>query len=97
MITSEVNSKEEFEQAISNKCVIVDFFANWCHPCKQMAPMLEDVDAPVVKVDVDENPELAQEHGVMGLPTLSLFQDGEEVDRMTGSQRKRDIESFYQC
>ncbi len=94
----EIESKEHFEEVISsNDCILVDYFATWCGPCRQMAPMLEDVDGPIAKLDVDENPELAQQYGVMGLPTLVLFKDGEEVDRMTGSQRKRDIESFYQC
>lgn len=92
---TEIHSKQDFEQAIQD-CVIVDFFATWCGPCRQMAPMLEDANARVVKLDVDENPEIAQKYSVMSLPTLVLFNDGEEVKRLTGLRSKGDIESLYQ-
>ena len=70
--------------------VLVDFYADWCGPCRAMAPAVEqlasELDGKVIvgKLDVDENQELAIQYGVMGIPTLGLFRDGKLVDRMVG-------------
>ena len=74
-----------FKELINEK-VLVDFYANWCGPCKMLSPVLEKVssEVKVLKVNVDENPELAREYGVMSIPCIILFDGGEEVKRNVG-------------
>jgi len=86
---------ENFKELIKEK-VLVDFYANWCGPCKMIAPELEKVesDIKVVKVDVDEFEELAREYGVMSIPTLILFDKGKETKRTIGFIDKERIEKF---
>ena len=77
--------------------VVVDFFAEWCGPCKAMAPALDQVaterkDIKVVKLDVEANPHTAERYGVKGIPTLILFEAGEERDRMVNVIRRQAIE-----
>ena len=78
------------ELATEYDVVLVDFYADWCGPCKMMEPTIQtlaaETDAAVVKVDVDQFQHLAGEYGVQGVPTLVLFADGEAVDRMVGMQ-----------
>lgn len=77
-------------EASKTRPVLVDFFATWCGPCKMLAPMLDRV-APkyagkvdIVKVDVDKNPVSIATHGIRSMPTLVLFQNGQETDRIVG-------------
>ena len=75
----------------ANKLVLVDFFATWCGPCKMIAPFLEQVSetyagkAVVVKIDVDEEPELAAQYGIESIPTVILFKDGQPVNMEIGA------------
>jgi thioredoxin 1 len=84
-----VNGASEFEEALSSyDVVLVDFHAEWCGPCKMLEPTVESLagstDAAVVKVDIDQNQQLAQQFQVRGVPTLMLFSDGEAVEQLVG-------------
>jgi thioredoxin len=87
---------------ISNPLVLVDFSAEWCGPCKALAPILKQVkdemgDAvKVIKIDVDKNPALASSYKVMGVPTLILFKGGKQVWRQSGVQPKNDLTDLIQ-
>ena len=87
--------KENFKELIKEK-ILVDFYANWCGPCKMIAPELEKVESSVkvVKVDVDEHEELARQYGVMSIPTLILFDNGKEIKRTIGFIDRENIKKF---
>lgn len=87
------SSNFDSEVLESDKIVLVDFYADWCEPCKVFSPILEDVAddydyVKVVKVNVDEEGELSQKYGIISLPTLLVVKDGEVVDRSTGALEK---------
>jgi thioredoxin 1 len=92
---SDVNDNS-FEQDVlkSDRPVLVDFWAEWCAPCRMIAPTVEAVaekyaeSARVVKVNVDHNPTISQKYGIKGIPTLILFRNGKEEERIVGATSK---------
>lgn len=90
---------QSFNAEIESGTVLVDFWAPWCGPCKMIAPVLEELDqeigddVKIAKINVDDNPETAARFGVMSIPTLILFKDGEPVDKIVGFQPKEALKS----
>ena len=96
-MVNEIN-EESFQTKVreSKGFVYVDFYATWCGPCKMLAPIMEEVSKTniVYKMDTDNNMDLAQEFGIMSIPCVILFKDGEEVKRSVGLVSKEDIEAM---
>ncbi len=90
-------TKDNFEREVlkSEQPVLVDFWADWCAPCHQIAPAIEELahefdgSATIAKLNVDEEPELARRYGIRSIPSLLFFRSGEAVDRIAGVQPKR--------
>ena len=89
----------EFEETIKSGLTLVDFYADWCGPCKMLGPVLEEVDGEYpeiyfVKVNVDENMDLAQKFNIMSIPCLVAMENGKEVKRSVGLVPKVELERF---
>lgn len=88
-------NEKNFDELIKNDLVLVDFFATWCGPCKMIAPILEELeDIDIVKVDVDESPALARKFGIMSVPTLMIFKNGELKASQSGAMPKPMLENW---
>jgi thioredoxin 1 len=95
-------SDADFEAQVlkSGTPVVVDFWAEWCGPCRMIAPALEEISGSlgekvkIVKLNVDENPQTASKYGVMSIPTLMLFKNGELASRQVGAAPKQKLEQW---
>jgi thioredoxin 1 len=97
----EYADQTNFDQLVLNSDipVLVDFYADWCGPCRMVAPVLdelaqENTDARIVKVDVDQNPQLAARYGISSIPSLLLFKNGQVADRHTGVASKSHLKAL---
>lgn len=96
---AEIIRQDVFEEKVleADKPVLVDFYADWCGPCKMMIPVLDELSAEkadeltIYKINVDENPDIARQYKVMSIPTLILFKDGQDVKTVMGAMTKKDL------
>ena len=94
-------TKENFEELVlkSNKPVLVDFWAEWCNPCKMIGPVIDEIHnelsdkATIGKVNVDLYSDIAKDYGVRNIPTMLFFKDGEVYDKLVGNKSKEEIKS----
>ena len=100
-MTTQVSDANFGEEVLSSKePVLVDFWAEWCGPCRAIAPVLEELSTElqgkvkIVKLNVDENPATAQKYGVMSIPTLMIFKGGEMASRQVGAAPKQKLQQW---
>lgn len=92
---NQIKNKEEFNEVIKKDKVVIDFYADWCGPCKMLSPILEEVareeQIDIWKVNVDEQEELAREYGIMSIPTVIVFKQGEKTNKNVGYMDKEEL------
>ena len=87
--------KNNFDEEIKNKKILVDFYADWCGPCRMMGSVLENLEEiDILKVNVDNYPDLAQKYGIMNIPNLILFENGNIVKNHIGFMNEDEIHDF---
>ena len=101
-MVNEIKNSQEFEQQVLNSAnpVFVDFWAEWCGPCRSVSPVVEELSneyngkVDFVKINVDENGELAQKYNVFSIPTLAIFKNGEVVSQKLGASTKESFQTM---
>ncbi len=93
-----MNKNDNFDELINNDLVLVDFFAEWCGPCKMLIPNLEKLsdEYNVVKVNVDEFEDIARKYSIMSIPALYVFKNGEVVDKKIGYQELDELKKWLE-
>lgn len=87
-----LRSGENLQEVIKDELYLVDFYADWCGPCKMFATVLEKIDfVNVLKINVDEHPEVAKEYGIMSIPTVCYFKKGKMVKKVIGFQTIEEV------
>lgn len=91
-----LENENDFYELIKEKTLIVDFYANWCGPCKMLMPVLDEIDfCDIIKVDVDAFPEIAKRFGIMSIPTLVFINHGIEQEREIGFRSLEEIKETF--
>ena len=91
---------DDFETEIKDKKILVDFYANWCGPCRMLAPVIEEVanelpNVKIIKINVDEREDVARTYGVMSIPTVILFENGETKKKQVGFMPKEVLMRWF--
>jgi thioredoxin 1 len=94
-------ANDNLNEVLNNNIVLVDFYAEWCGPCKMLGPILETLanelnDVSIVKIDVDTNPKTAEQYGIMSIPALILFKNGKPVSIKQGFQSKEMLKKWIE-
>lgn len=87
-------NNEKLEDLITDDITIVDFYADWCGPCKMLGTVLENLDYNIIKINTDTHQELAQKFGVMSIPTVLIYKNGKECSKFIGFRSKEEIENI---
>ncbi len=95
-------TNKDFETQIAEGLTFIDFWAEWCGPCRMLGPVIDELSTEfegkikVAKVNIDENPEIAQEFGIMSIPTMILFENGKPVEQIQGFQPKKALQEYLE-
>jgi len=87
-------NNENLDELVKEGITIVDFYADWCGPCKMLGSVLEKLDYNIIKINTDNFPELAREFAIMSIPTVLIYKDGKNVGKFIGFRSKEEIENI---